>query len=111
MEKGPARLDARQRRISEGIARADECFGRSIALRSGIARERRRKSRRIIAQEIQKLKFPKIDLDQLTKSDARKIQIARRLRQETTMPLRWIAERLQTGSVPYTAKLIRKARD
>ena len=71
------------------------------------------KAGRIIAQEIQKLKFPKIDLDQLTKSDARKIQIARRLRQETTMPLRWIAERLQTGSVPYTAKLIRriKARD
>ena len=64
------------------------------------------KASRSIAQEIQKLELPTIDLDRLSNGDARKIEIARRLRQETTMPLRWIAERLQTGSVPYTAELI-----
>ena len=65
------------------------------------------KAVRIIAQEIQRLKFPKIDLSRLSKGDPCKIQIARRLRQETTMTLQWIAERLQTGNVPYTAKLIK----
>ena len=38
------------------------------------------KAIRIISQEIQKLKFPKVDLHQFSKSDPRKIQIARRLR-------------------------------
>ena len=63
------------------------------------------KARRIIAQEIQRLKFTAITLE-LSKGDSRKIQIARRLRQETTMPLRWIADQLQMGSVAYTAKLL-----
>ena len=64
------------------------------------------KARRIIDQEIQKLKFPAIPLEELSKGDSGKIQIARRLRQETTMPLRWIADQLQMGSVSYTAKLL-----
>jgi len=44
MEAGPARVDARQRGISEGVARTDECCGRTVALWRGIARKRRRKS-------------------------------------------------------------------
>jgi hypothetical protein len=36
------------------------------------------KARRIIAEEIRRLKFLKIDLSQLDKSDPRKVAIARR---------------------------------
>jgi putative transposase len=69
------------------------------------------KARRIIAEEIRRLKFPKIGLGQLDKSDSRKIQIAWRLRRETTVSLRWIAENLQRGSVGYLAKLIKRGTD
>jgi hypothetical protein len=53
-------------------------------------------------------KFPKIDLSELGKSAWRKLEIARRLRKETTMSLSWIAETRRTGSVAYLLKLIKK---
>jgi len=66
------------------------------------------KARRIIAEEIRRLKFPKIDFPETSKSDFRKVAIARRLRTETAVSLRWIADQLQMGSVPYLAKLVKK---
>lgn len=66
------------------------------------------KARRIIAQEIHRLKFPRIDFSESSKSDDRKISIARRLRRETTVSLGWIADQLEMGSVSYLAKLIKK---
>ena len=50
------------------------------------------KAVRVIAQGNSKAEVPQIDLDEFSKSDSRKIRIACRLRQETTMPLRWIVE-------------------
>ncbi len=66
------------------------------------------KAERIVAQEIRRLKLSKVDFTELSKGDSRKVEIARRLRKETTVPLRRIAENLQTGSVAYLAKLLRK---
>src|SRR5262245_53548180 len=83
----------------------------AVALWDGVARERRGESQPNYRRGNQKLEFPQMNLDQLTKGDARKIQMARRLRQETTMPLHWIADRLQVGSVPYTAKLIMRIKN
>jgi hypothetical protein len=37
-------------------------------------------------------------LEQHPKGDRRKVKIARRLRQETTMTLKWIADRLKMGT-------------
>ena len=42
--------------------------------------------------------------------DAHKVEIARRLRQETTMPLRWIAQRLNMGAAGSLANLLRPAK-
>jgi putative transposase len=66
------------------------------------------KARRIMTEEIRRLKVLKIDLGELSKGDWRKVEIARRLRKETTVSLRWIAEQLYAGSVAYMAKLIKK---
>ena len=35
-----------------------------------------------------------------------KVMLARRLRQETTMSLKWIAQRLQMGSWTYVSNLL-----
>jgi len=66
------------------------------------------KARRIMTEEIRRLKVLKIDLGELSKGDWRKVEIARRLRKETTVSLRWIAAQLHAGSVAYLAKLIKK---
>ena len=46
------------------------------------------------------------DLDGHLKGDGRKLRIARRLREETTMTLAWIAERLRMGSKTHLAHLL-----
>jgi hypothetical protein len=38
-----------------------------------------------------------------------KVILARRLRQETTMSLKWIAQRLQMGSWTYVSNLLNEA--
>ena len=40
------------------------------------------------------------------KGDKEKVALARRLRAETTMTLRWIADRLQMGSWTYVSNLL-----
>jgi hypothetical protein len=40
------------------------------------------------------------------KGDKQKVIMARRLRQETTMSLKWIAQRLQMGSWTYVFNLL-----
>ena len=54
---------------------------------------------RLVAEELVRLDLREADLKQRRKGDAEKVRIARRLRKETTMTLKWIAERLQMGSV------------
>ena len=43
-----------------------------------------------------------------SKGDAGKVKLARQLRAETTMTLRWIAKRLQMGSWTYVSNLLRE---
>jgi hypothetical protein len=50
-----------------------------------------------------------LDLAQRRKGDAQKLRIARRLRQETTMTLNWIAKRLNMGAAGALANLLRDA--
>jgi hypothetical protein len=42
----------------------------------------------------------------LPKGDKRKVALARRLRQETTMSLKWIAQRLHMGSWTCVSNLL-----
>ena len=52
------------------------------------------KARRIVNEELDKLGWAGAELAQGAKGDARKIRIAQRLRMETAVTLKWIAERL-----------------
>ncbi|HTL56367.1 MAG TPA: transposase [Candidatus Limnocylindrales bacterium] len=64
------------------------------------------KAEQIVAQEMQRLGWTEEDLRGHRKGDQRKVIVARRLRQETTMSLKWIAQRLQMGSWTYVSNLL-----
>ena len=57
------------------------------------------KACRIIGEELVNLGWEEADLGQRRKGDAGKVRIARRLRRETTVSKRWIAQQLSMGSV------------
>ncbi len=79
-------LEAAHQRDSEYIA-GDE-----------IKESEEHKARRIVTEELRKLGWTRRDLRQTRKGDARKIRIARRLRTETTMTLKWITKQLNMGT-------------
>jgi len=54
---------------------------------------------RIIAEGLAKLGWEEADLGRRRKGDPVKVRIARRLRRETTVSKRWIAQKLEMGSV------------
>ncbi len=54
---------------------------------------------RIVAEELARLDWSAAELSRQPKTAAAKVLLARRLRRETTLPLRWIAARLFMGSV------------
>jgi len=56
------------------------------------------KAERIIGQELGRLGWTAADLAQRHKSDPGKVAIGARLRRETTLPMRWIADRVQMGT-------------
>ena len=56
------------------------------------------KAERIIAEELQRLGWKEVDLEQRNKSDPEKLAVAARLRRETTLTIKAIAGRLHLGS-------------
>jgi hypothetical protein len=56
------------------------------------------KAERIVKEELARLNWSARHLKTTHKGDARKIRVARRLRSETTMTLKWIAGRLNMGT-------------
>lgn len=56
------------------------------------------KARRILGQEIKRLGWTKAELERRKKGDPVKVALARRLRAETAVSLRWIAEHLHMGT-------------
>jgi hypothetical protein len=68
------------------------------------------KARRIVQEELDKLGWTEAELAKRAKGDARKIRIARRLRTETTMTLKWIANQLRTGAGAHVANRLYRAR-
>ncbi|MBU6400234.1 MAG: transposase [Verrucomicrobia bacterium] len=63
------------------------------------------KAERIVAEELKRRQWDAHTLDQRRKGDAGKLAIARRLREETTVTLSWIADRLRMGTKTYLAHL------
>jgi putative transposase len=76
------------------------------------ARERRetdeQKAEAIISARLKKLGWGKRELATRRKSDAEKVVLARDLRSQTTMSLKWIARRLEMGSWTHVSNLLRQ---
>lgn len=56
------------------------------------------KAHRIVRKELTRLGWTETELQQRRKGDKNKVRIARRLRAETTVTLKWIAARLGMGT-------------
>jgi len=63
------------------------------------------KAERIVAEELKRRKWDTSTLAERRKGDPVKVAMARRLREETTMTLAWIAQRLNMGTKTYLAHL------
>jgi REP-associated tyrosine transposase len=61
------------------------------------------KAQKIVVEEMKLIGWGEKDLRIFRKGDPKKVCIARRLRQETTMTLKWIAHRLQMGTWTHVA--------
>jgi putative transposase len=65
------------------------------------------KAERLVRTGLAALGWEEKQLAERQKGDKGKVQLARQLRSETTMTLRWIADRLQMGSWTYVSNLLR----
>ncbi|MGA3144685.1 MAG: transposase [Verrucomicrobiota bacterium] len=66
------------------------------------------KAERIVAEELRRLGWKEDELKRQRKGHRRKVQMARRLRAETTMSLKWMAERLAMGSASMVTHCLRQ---
>jgi putative transposase len=66
------------------------------------------RARRIIAETVQKQGLAQGKWESLSASNQIKVELARRLRRETTLSLKWIAQELGVGSWKYLSNLLSK---
>jgi hypothetical protein len=59
-----------------------------------------------LGKELERLGWDEVQLRARPKGHRSKVMLARRLRQETTMSLKWIAGRLQMGTWTYVSNLL-----
>ena len=64
------------------------------------------KAERVVQEEPGRLGWAEDDLRAHRKGHRAKVMLARQLRQETTMSLKWIAQRLQMGTWTYVSNLL-----
>ncbi|MDB6018036.1 MAG: hypothetical protein JWR19_2525 [Pedosphaera sp.] len=62
----------------------------------------------LAARERKRLGLTEAELKRRRKGDAKKLQVARLLRRETTMSLNWIAQRLKMGAAGSLANRLRR---
>jgi hypothetical protein len=68
------------------------------------------KAERIVAEELRQRGWSEAELRLRSKGDKGKVVMAARLRRETTMTLKWVAERLAMGSWSNVSNLLAAAR-
>ena len=68
------------------------------------------KARSILAAELKRMHWSASDLKKRRKGDPSKVRIAARLRQETTMTLKWIADQLHMGVWTHASNLLSRHR-
>jgi REP element-mobilizing transposase RayT len=68
------------------------------------------KARRLIAATLTQIGWKVSDLKKVRKGAPEKVELARRLRKETTMSLKWIAKELEMGRWTYVSNLLGTAK-
>ncbi len=63
---------------------------------------------RLVVEGLKRMRWSGADLRARRKGERGKVQLARELRSKTTMPLAWIAARLNLGSEGYLAWLLQQ---
>jgi REP element-mobilizing transposase RayT len=113
--EGKAEADYRQ--IRRGWCFGDEAFRKELVAsafgRVGASHHSARrqeteveKAEALVKEELKRIAWGERDLAKQAKGAKRKVAIARRLRKETTMTLKWIANRLEMGSWTYVSNLV-----
>ena len=69
------------------------------------------KTERQAGKELERLGWDEDQLRARPKGHRSKVRLARRLRQETTMSLKWIAARLQMGTWTYVSNLLNEPQE
>ena len=83
-----------------------EGHGRKERLETG-----EQKAERIVCEELERLKWRESDISKESKGRPQKVEIARRIREETTMSLKWIAIRLKMGRLETCGKQVGPKRE
>ena len=78
----------------------------SMGRRNALQLRAEAKARRIIEQGLHALRWPLEELKRRRKGDAEGVRNACRLRQETRMPLAWIAQSLRVGAAGHVSRLL-----
>ena len=68
------------------------------------------RAERMVAEEMRRLGWREADLGRRAKGDAAKVALAVRLRAETVMTVKWIAERLRMGTPGHASHLLYRHR-
>ena len=77
-------------------------FGEAVQEAEGAQAER------LVVEGLKRLRWAETDLRSRRKGERRKVQLARELRSKTTMPLAWIAARLNMGTRGHLAWLLQQ---
>ena len=86
------------------------CFDRiTNRVETIVALTDEQKAERIVGEELRKRGWNEADLKQRRKTNAKKVQIAARLRRETVQTLDWIARRLEMGCRHTLANCLKAA--
>jgi REP element-mobilizing transposase RayT len=112
---------AEYREVRRGWCLGDEAFRQELlaqmqtrlgAEHYGVERHETAEARaeRIVQAELKRRRWQEADLDRRSKGDMAKVALAARLRAETVMTVRWIAERLHMGSPGYVNLLLYRRR-
>jgi hypothetical protein len=68
------------------------------------------KAQALVKSELKRLDWAENELRLRPKGDPAKVAMARQLRKQSTMSLKWIADRLQMGSWSYVSNLLRECK-
>jgi putative transposase len=109
------------RKIRRGWCYGEDAFRRELLLQAShqmgenhFGRERQEteedKAQRLVREGLENAGWTEKDLAANAKADPVKMILGRRLRQETTMTMKWVAQRLQMGSWKYLNRRLYEGR-